>query len=91
MSEADAVDGSLHRHRDVPHCGGYSRTAKVSLWHDSAGCGPAHERLLLGVELPKDAGSAAIRSGAAASDALPDRRLVTQSGERQDRLAKDRR
>ena len=23
-----------HRHRDVPHCAGYSRTANVAYWHN---------------------------------------------------------
>jgi len=38
---------------------------------------PADLRLLSGVELPLDAGSAAMRSGAAAPDALLDRLLLT--------------
>ena len=34
MSAPDAVDGSPHRHRDVPNCGVVQQTAKVCLWLD---------------------------------------------------------
>jgi hypothetical protein len=33
MSACDAVDGSPHRHRDVPHCGCCCEAAYVGLWH----------------------------------------------------------
>jgi len=49
---------------------------QVSLWHIPAGCGPACERLLLGLDLPLVAHLAAIATGTAASDALPDRLMV---------------
>jgi len=48
-------------------------TIDVHTWLDSAGCGPADERLLSGVELPLDAGLAAMPSGTTASDAALDR------------------
>ena len=53
--------------------------ANFRIWHDSASFSPAHERLLSGESLPLDAGSAAIRSGAAAFITQLDRQEVTQS------------
>ncbi len=58
------------------------RTDESPVMAIPAGCRPAHERLLLGVELPLDAGLAAIRSVAAALDALPDRQELTLNGYR---------
>ena len=49
------------------------------LWHLSASRRPVHEWPLSGVELPLDAGSAAIPSGTAALGALLDRRVLTPS------------
>jgi hypothetical protein len=54
--------------------------ANVRYWQISAVCWPAHERPLPGVELPLDAGLAAMRSGAAAPDVLLYRLLLTQLG-----------
>ena len=52
----------------------------VRYWHIPVGLRPAYEWLLSGVELPLDAGSAAIRSRAAALDALLNRQFVTRIG-----------
>ncbi len=32
ISPFDAVDGSHHRHRDMPHCGEILGTANVAFW-----------------------------------------------------------
>ena len=77
-SAFDAVDGSSTGIQ-VPHCDGYSSSVDGSFWHIAAGYGPAHERLLPGVEPPLDAGSAAMRSRAAASIASLNRPILTQS------------
>jgi len=47
-----------------------TRCLNVRVWHTPAGCRPAHGRLLLRVELPLDAGSAAIPSGLARTSGI---------------------
>lgn len=79
MSAPDAVDGSSTGIR-MPHCGVVCMATNVAFWHDSAGWGPAHERLLPGVDLPLDAGSSAMPSDAAAPDSWYFRLKITQSG-----------
>ncbi len=65
--------------RDWIYSAGLCRAARIldplhtkfRCWHLAVGIWPAHERLLSGVDLSLDAGSAAITTGAAGSDALP--------------------